>query len=441
MRTVGVIAEYNPFHNGHLHQLKQIRGALGDDTAVIAIMSGDWTQRGEPALLDKWSRTRSALAAGVNLLIELPTIFATGSAGYFASGAVRALSATGVCNHLCFGSEAGRIDELRILASLILTEPPTLSGLLQNQLRLGKRGGAAWSSTIGEYLSHHGQVDGLKADRAREILTGSNNWLGIEYLKAIESELNGKMKATTFLREGDDYSSSTIGDLGADEVRKPSANAIREFSRHSQSSRRTTDFVKMLQECVPTGSAAQILQARRGGELLIPGSAGLLAYSKIRSELSCELTKFDGCESDLVNRLKQTVDNLSPAQRKVKPSDFWDEILNRTSGRNFTRAKVQRVLTSIILGIHRSDRADALKSGPQYLRILGFDKKGRYLLKLMRKHARLPLISRVSDFLEYSDIGNPFTTQYLLDNRASDIRSALCGNNPANDFDTNVVIL
>ncbi len=441
MRTVGVTTEYNPFHNGHLHQLRQIRDAFGDDTAVIAIMSGDWTQRGEPALLDKWRRTKSALASGVSLVIELPTIFATGSAGYFASGAVRALSATGVCNHLCFGSEAGKIDELRILASLILAEPTQLSELLQSRLRLGKRGGAAWSSTIGEYLTRHGQVEGMNADRAREILTGSNNWLGIEYLKAIESELSGKMKATTFLREGDDYASPTIGDAPADGVRKPSANAIREFSRGSQSFGRTADFIRMLHECVPPSSAAQILYARRVGELLIPGSAGLAAYSKIRSTSADELTRFDGCDPDLANRLKQTVDNLRLAQRKVEPSDFWDEIVNRTSGRNFSRAKVQRVLTAIILGIHSSDRADALKNGPEYLRILGFDKKGRYLLKLMRKHARLPVISRVSDFLEYSDRGNSFTTQHLLDNRASDIRSALCGNNPANDFDTNVVIL
>lgn len=435
MRTIGIIAEYNPFHNGHLHQIRQIRQTYGQDTALIAVMSGNWVQRGEPAIMNKQERAKNALQAGINLVLELPTLFATASAGYFAAGAVDLLAATGVCNHLCFGSESGELEPLQSIADLLIEESTKLSSLLQAQLSSGLNSGAAWSKALQIYVAEQDGPQPVQPEEINNILSGSNNWLGIEYLKAIAQRTEGKMKATTFKREGDSYDSTVLHSSS------PSAQAVRKVCATRTASSQTADLLNTLARILPATTVATIMTNRQRGTLLTEGAAGLLAYSKLLTTPTEEIALSDNCGSELANRLKQVAQGLNFAHTKVTANDYWQTIVNKVAGRNFTVSRVQRVLTALLLNISAEERARAGAVGPAYIRVLGFDKKGRYLLKLMRRYARLPIISRESDFREFSDADTNFQAQYRLDAAATAMYRSLCHLSPATDFDTNVVIL
>ncbi len=175
MRVVGLITEYNPFHNGHLHHLRESLRITGAD-ASVAIMSGHFLQRGEPALLDKWARTEMALAAGVDLVLELPFPFACNSAPCFARGAVQSLDALGVVDALCFGSESGDLDPLERLARLLIERADEIAAATASRLRRGVSYPAARAAVIA------GMAPGLSPD----LIASPNNILGIEYLRALQ---------------------------------------------------------------------------------------------------------------------------------------------------------------------------------------------------------------------------------------------------------------
>ena len=250
MKTVGIIAEYNPFHNGHLYQLKKAKEITGADFAVV-VMSGDFTQRGTPAVFDKYTRCRLSLLAGADLCIELPVVYATASAELFAKGAVSLLSALGV-DALCFGSECGEIAPLREIASLLFAEPPAYKEALNKALKEGLSfpsaravavrkcahagslpgadaaafnnlpsagslsgvDAAASSSLSGVDATASGSLSGMDA-AASDVLASPNNILGIEYLKALLAlEKNGQHAPVpyTIKREGDGYLSHTLSE-------------------------------------------------------------------------------------------------------------------------------------------------------------------------------------------------------------------------------------
>ena len=360
------------------------------------------------------------------------------------------MAATGVCNHLCFGSECGELEPLRTLADLLLHEPPELSSAVQQALRDGLAGGAAWSRAISRYLEEQGTAAPLSGEAAAAVLSGANNWLGIEYLKAIAIHLDGRMKATAFLREGSAYGDDLFSAKPAASSRRdpaeykktlPSALALRTLFRKYAAGDRTAALVQALIAGTPATSAGELLAARRNGSLLLPGAAGTCAYTRLLSASAEELAETDNSSAELANRLKQTVRSLAVKSRTPDAGALWDALTQQASGRNFPLTKIQRVLTALLLGIRRSDREDAQAAGPQYLRILGFDKKGRYLLRLMREHARLPVLTRQSDFLEHGHAGPAFERQAGLDRIADSFRAVLAGQNPADDFDTSVVIL
>ena len=196
MVTVGIICEYNPFHNGHLYQINKVRSLFGDECAVVAIMSGNFVQRGEGALLDKWSRARAALLCGVNLVIELPVVYATGSAERFADGGVALVAATGLCDYLVFGSESGDLNCLDVLAETLAFEPALYRQQLKSYLDQG------FSFPVSRAKALHDYNPALGSE---QLLGSSNNILAIEYLKAIKRRNIKDVKPFTIKREGQDY--------------------------------------------------------------------------------------------------------------------------------------------------------------------------------------------------------------------------------------------
>ena len=182
MKVAAIIAEYNPFQNGHKFHIEKTKELTGADY-VIAIISGNYVQRGTPAIIDKYSRTEMALSCGVDLVIELPTCYATASAEYFAYGAVSILNQLGIVDYLCFGSECDDIETLHYIAKILISNPPEFSKLLNSYLKKGNSFPKARHLAINDYL---GKVDdNIDLDKLNSVLASPNNILGLEYIKAL----------------------------------------------------------------------------------------------------------------------------------------------------------------------------------------------------------------------------------------------------------------
>ena len=199
MSTVGLITEYNPFHNGHLYHLETSKMITGADT-VITVMSGSFVQRGEPAVIDKYTRAEMALANGVNLLVELPTFYACSSAEYFSYGAIMTLEALHV-DFVCFGSECGDIDVLSYIAELLIHEPDQLSELIKEKLSSGISYPKARNDSLCQYIKANNCI--YDSSMIEKVLKSPNNILGIEYLKTIK-KFDLAIKPYTIQRVGSD---------------------------------------------------------------------------------------------------------------------------------------------------------------------------------------------------------------------------------------------
>lgn len=354
MHVAAIITEYNPFHRGHAYQLTQI-----DADFIVVIMSGNYVQRGEPALVDKWTRAEMALAAGVDLVLELPTAVATGSAEYFARGAVFLLEQSQVVNQLCFGAEHSEIHDLQTIAEILLNESPEFSVLLQNSLKAGNS------------YAHSRQkaLETLFPERPySKILKGSNNILAIEYLKALLS-CHSPIQPHLILRQGQDY---------LDKSYQPdifmSATAIRDLLHQNQEN-------PELKGTLPNSSYQSLVNAIAGRKAPI-SPADIYPFLRITLlQLSdSELLQRREIHPDLLNRM------LNALHEKLDYEDF----VAACASRNFPIAKVKRTLLYLFLNqVH----PQPLTSENSYLKILGFRQSAAPLLKLLRKQAALPVIT------------------------------------------------
>ena len=216
MNITGIITEYNPFHNGHKFHLEEAKKQTNCD-GVICIMSGNFVQRGGPAIVDKWQRTEMALNNGVDLIIELPTFYAVSSAEFFAKGAVSILNSLGVVDNIFFGSECGDSKKLLEIAKVLVSEDSDFQNLLKRNLSLGLTFAKSREKSLIEYLND---------EDINNIVTSSNNILGIEYIKAI-LKLGSSINPVTLRREGSNYNDKEISTSFS------SATSIREVLKSS----------------------------------------------------------------------------------------------------------------------------------------------------------------------------------------------------------------
>lgn len=417
MKTVGIIVEYNPLHNGHAWQIEQVKAAYGRDCAVIVAMSGHFTQRGEPALLDKWARTRMALACGASLVLELPVIYATASAERFASGGVQLLAATGVTKTLVFGSEHGQLPALERLAEALAFESAAFKAALAEELDLGQSFASARQAALARILEHPEDA---------ELLDSSNNILAIEYLKANRRlPARRRLQPVTFQRQGQAFTDETITSS------LPSATAIRQAVREARPS--AAALLSRLKTAMPSAALAILLETVQSGQgLLLPEDFILPILSLLRTRTAEDLLDIPGMGEGLAQRLI--------AAARTAEGGTVAGLVEAASSRRLPRTRVQRALCALLLNIRTTDY-DAFDAagGPAYLRVLGFDKNGRYLLKLMREKASLPIITRGSDFHEYGD--QPILQQQAqFDLAASDLWQVAAAGKPGADFDRAVVI-
>lgn len=362
VRTVGVIVEYNPFHNGHHYHLQQAKEATSAQ-AVVAVMSGYFLQRGEPALIDKWSRAEMALRGGADLVLELPVLYACQPAEWFAFGAVATLEATGIVDALCFGSESGELDWMLELAATLAQEPPSFKATLQHYLKQGWSYPKAYSHTL-----HHFHSD------LHDTLTKPNNILGLSYLAALH-KLNSPITPYTIRREKAGYHDARPSDK-----RIASATAIRNSWVESGD-------VSSIESYVPTSTYRILnMSIAKGIPPITWESLHQALISKIISESAEQLSTYYGVTEGLEYRLKQQL----PFAKTVQ--SYIDAIKTK----RYTWNRVQRILSYILLGMRQAD-ADPrmLAIGPSYLRVLGFNERGRELLKKMKQTTKQPIITRI----------------------------------------------
>lgn len=361
MKTVGIIAEYNPFHNGHLYQLKKAKEITGADFAVV-VMSGDFTQRGTPAVFDKYTRCRLSLLAGADLCIELPVVFATASAELFAKGAVSLLSALGV-DALCFGSECGEIAPLQKIASLLFAEPPAYKEAMNKALKEGLSFPSARALAVRE-CAHAGSLSG--------VLGSPNNILGIEYLKALLAlEKSGQHAPVpyTIKREGDGYLSHTLSEesfCSAMALRKGIAEENPDLLRYVPESIR--------QEFADTCQTKSALCA--------DDFSGMLFY-KLLSEKDTGYDAYLDVSSDLSDKIRKNLASFTTF------SAFCE---NSLKSKDITLTRVYRSLLHILLSIKKED----LPAAAPYARILGFREASIEVFGCLSRE-NIPLLSRLKD--------------------------------------------
>ena len=401
-KVCGIITEYNPFHNGHAYHLAESRRATGAED-VIAVMSGDFVQRGEPAIIDKYRRAQMALGCGVDIVLELPVVWATASAEGFADGACRLLAATNIVNAVCFGSEAGEIAPLMDIARHLCSETADFKDVLKKQLATGASfpaaRGLAVAATLGE--------------AAADILNHPNNILGIEYLKSIlKNDL--KIMPHTIRRRGAAHNS---GEFFGDTA---SAGAIR---RHVLSGGEVAQLLPLM----PGDSFWVLAGEHRDGAINYLDNFSPYFHHALFLTPKERLADFSGLPTSMQNRL------VAAAREHFLISD----VLAAAKSKSFTHTALQRAVLRIVLGI----RADAITQDIPYIRVLGFRRKKEALLRRLHAAASVPVITNLKHTHNL-----PKNARNLLDLEISATRAYWLGLKPygvpeKNEFAAPMVIL
>ena len=360
MKIVGLITEYNPFHAGHLYHMQQARELTGADYCVV-LMSGSFVQRGEPAIFDKYLRTKTALLAGADLVLEIPAAFSTASAHEFAAYGVALLSAIGV-DAVVFGSECGQIEILKQAAYALNHE----SAEFQERLRKGLKAGLTYPQARAKALEME--------DTWASVLSSPNNILGIEYLRAAE-DLHSPMEFYTISRKGSGYHEDTLADANF-----PSASAIRGIIRNSLS--KDKDLLDILASHLPAVTHPAYTGAV---PVFVDDFSELLNAAVLQMQATFSIADLS---PELAARL---------AKPPYCPLSFEDRI-QALKTRQLTYTRVSRALLHLVLGMREEDISRWKDEGyALYARILGFRRQSSPLLSCLHKKSSIPLITKMAD--------------------------------------------
>lgn len=381
MNITGIIAEYNPFHNGHLYQIEQVK-KNGTDF-IIVIMSGDFLQRGTPAILDKWTRTNMALSAGADLVIELPAVFATASAQYFARGGVSILDKLGVINTLSFGCETDDLSLLKECAFYLCEEPDEYKEKLQSFIKEGKSFPKAREEALTSLLGQ----------KVAAFVSSPNNILGLEYCIAL-LERGSSIQPMPILRKGSGYH-----DKDLTENILPSATAIRgqladiinathmnDLSLNDTHVRTPFFTESNLSDYVPE-RVASILEENKDKLLLSKDTLSLLLKYKLLSKIN-DLDTYADVTPDLADKIRKNLNSY----------ENITQFIDLLKSKNLTHTRISRALTHILLDITQNMYTDVkIHDYAPYARVLGFHKHALPLLSEIGKNTSIPLITKLAD--------------------------------------------
>lgn len=420
MNITGLIVEYNPFHNGHIYHLQQSLEKTNAD-ASIAVMSGNFIQRGEAALFDKFSRAKAAVESGVDLVVELPSIYASQSAEFFAKGAVSLLNSLGCVDSICFGSEEGDVEILQLIASILCSEPIEFKNKLTQYLGEGLLFPTARNKALFDYINNNEFNNGdnlyemnLSEERLNNILSSSNNILGIEYIKQLIS-LKSEIKPFTIGRINSEYNSEEIsGNINsATAVRKKLHEIISteiSSSIESNNLESVDNLIKKIKNCSDITNS-------------IPESTLNMITSNIEKGFYPVFPEyfFDTLVATTIRdrkNLESYFDISEGIENKIFKSALvakdYDDLLNLIKSKRYTMTRIKRCLNNILLGVTKEDMEFAKNiSTIPYVRILAFNSKGREIIREIKKSSEIKIINKFSEVEHFMD---DKTFKFLIEN-------------------------
>ena len=364
-KILGIISEYNPFHLGHLYHLQKSQEIVNPDY-TIAIMSGNFIERGDTAIVDKWARAEMALNNGIDLVVELPLVYSISSAENFAMGSVKILDSLNMDTTLSFGSECGDISILSNIAQVLAKEPSEYLSILNHELALGISFPKAREHAVLMYLND--------IRKYANVLSESNNILGIEYLKAIQKQ-KAKIKTVTIKRIGSKYNSTHLEDSF------PSATAIRQAILNNEN----------IEKYMPEISY-KILKNKISKNEFVKGISifeQAILY-RLRTMSIEDILNLPDVSEGLENKIK-------------KASNSCNNLANLTGlvkSKRYTMTRINRILLYALLNITKKDIEESYKVSP-YLRILGVNQKGKELLsKISKSNKKIDIITSPKKFFD-----------------------------------------
>lgn len=345
-KRIGIIAEYNPFHNGHLYQIQKAKELTGADT-VISVMSGNFTQRGETSLINKFEKAKIALQNEVDMVIELPTIYSISSAENFALGGIKILNEIGNIDYLVFGIEEENLEKLQAIADVLVNEDDEFKRNIKEELDKGNSYPKAREIALKKVLS---------SENVENIMQKPNNILAIEYLKALKTT-NSKIKPIAIKRKNTMHNDENINENYA------SGTYIRKLFIENN--------FDEISKVVPKYTYERLLELKNQGTYVssINDFSDIVIY-KIRTMTKEEISQIADVNEGLENSIK-----LASTTCKT-----IDEIIEKVSTKRYTKTRISRILTYILLDITKSEMEQAKKNNP-YIRVLGINKKCEGILK------------------------------------------------------------
>lgn len=356
----GIITEYNPFHKGHKYHLENAKSDTNAD-GIVCVMSGNFMQRGIPAIVDKWKRTEMAIRNGVDLVLELPMVYSLSSAEHFAFGSVSLLDSLGVIDNLYFGSEEGNIDLLESIANTLVAEPEAYKASLKHYLNIGLPFHSSRANALNDYLISNDILD---------VLSNSNNILGIEYIKAIKV-LKSNIIPKTLKREGSMYNDPKLNSVFS------SATSIRKHLKENSLDKLENALTK---------NSYDILFNLSSSDYPFTFEEDMFKYIKYK------LLTSNNCLSSLPD-ISEGLDNK--ILKEVLVSNSLDELILNSKSKRYTYTRISRILAQTFLNLEDYDLLNLSKSPAPYARVLGFNSNGRDILKKIKSKNNIDIITKV----------------------------------------------
>ena len=427
MRVIGIIAEFNPFHNGHEYLISKAREIVNDPRAIVMpVMSGFFTQRGLPAICPPNVRARQALLCGADVVLELPFSFSCAPSSRFAEGAISELISTGVVTDIAFGVDTDNTDILKALADMDFANDEAFNNKLNEYISTGISFPQARASAIKDIASEKGITGDLD-----QVLSSPNCILALDYLMALKKiDKKHRINIIMIKREGEGYHSS---DISADFASATSIrNAISSEAPHfSQSA-----IAAKLNGHMPDRSLGAMLSSASSGVFRFPDYVDYIRNAMLTASAS-SLDNISYMSDDLSGYIKNFASDIRPDT--IPDDDHGLKVFEKKiSTKRYTLSRIQRALASLMAG---QDESCLEIKRPPYIRVLGFNSEGKYCLKIMGKCAKIPVINRPSDCLELQSENEELKKIFELDMRAASLGWNLYGKNTASEWESIPVIV
>jgi len=356
VKVVAIISEYNPFHLGHLNQIEQIKKIFHpEELVIISIMSGNFIQRGEPSILNKFERCKSAIKNGINLCLEIPVHISLSSAEKFSYGAIKILDSLKCVDYICFGCEIPNEEKLNLISNILIES---------NKINYSKYLNKGYSfAKVQELMVHEKSKD----ENLTNLMKSSNNILAIEYLKSLKI-LNSRIKPILIQRIGSNYNDTSLNKLFS------SATAIRNILN-------TKSDINIIKNHVPEKTFKVLEKSSIKGCFV--NKEDMFPYLKYKLSISKNLSKISGVNEGLDNKF----------YTEIHKSNSLNELILNVKSKRYTYSRLSRILCKFFIGFESYD-VETIKNFSNYVRVLGFDSKGKNLLNTIKKSCNINIISK-----------------------------------------------